>query len=62
MAYVISSISMKGGVGKTTSVVCLGRGLADRGKKVLLVDLDAQGSLSIVMGCDYPERQRFYRN
>ena len=59
MAYVISSISMKGGVGKTTSVVCLGMGLADREKKVLLVDLDAQGSLSIAMGCDYPERQSF---
>ena len=57
MAYVISSISMKGGVGKTTSVVCLGMGLADRKKKVLLVDLDAQGSLSIAMGCDYPERR-----
>lgn len=32
-------------------------GLADRKKKVLLVDLDAQGSLSIAMGCDYPERR-----
>ena len=49
MAYVISSISMKGGVGKTTSVLCLGTGLADRGKKVLMLDLDAQGSLSIAM-------------
>ena len=57
MAYVISSISMKGGVGKTTSVLCLGTGLADRGKRVLLVDLDAQGSLSIAMGCDYPEQK-----
>ncbi len=57
MAYVISSISMKGGVGKTTSVLCLGTGLSDRGKKVLLVDLDAQGSLSIAMGCDYPEQK-----
>ena len=56
MAYVISSISMKGGVGKTTSVLCLGTGLADRGKKVLMLDLDAQGSLSIAMGCDYPDQ------
>ncbi len=56
MAYVISSISMKGGVGKTTSVLCLGTGLADRGKKVLLLDLDAQGSLSIAMGCAYPDQ------
>ncbi len=56
MAYVISSISMKGGVGKTTSVLCLGTGLADRGKKVLLLDLDAQGNLSIAMGCAYPDQ------
>ena len=56
MAYVISSISMKGGVGKTTSVLCLGAGLADREKKVLMADLDAQGSLSIAMGCDYPDQ------
>ena len=56
MACVISSISMKGGVGKTTSLLCLGTGLADRGKKVLMLDLDAQGSLSIAMGCDYPDR------
>lgn len=57
MAYVISTISMKGGVGKTTSVLCLGTGLAGRGKKVLMADLDAQGSLSIAMGCDDPDRQ-----
>lgn len=56
MACVISSISMKGGVGKTTSLLCLGAGLADRGKKVLMLDLDAQGSLSIAMGCEYPDR------
>ena len=56
MVYVLSTISRKGGVGKTTSVLCLGAGLADRGKKVLLLDLDAQGSLSIAMGCDDPDR------
>lgn len=56
MAYVLSTISRKGGVAKTTSVLCLGTGLADRGKHVLLLDLDAQGSLSIAMGCDDPDR------
>lgn len=56
MAYVLSTISRKGGVAKTTSVLCLGAGLADRGKKVLLLDLDAQGSLSIAMGCDDPDQ------
>lgn len=35
--------------------LCLGAGLADRGRKVLLADLDAQRSLSISLGCDYPE-------
>lgn len=55
MACVISSISMKGGVGKTTSLLCLSTGLADRGKKVLMLDLDVQGSFSIAMGCDYPD-------
>lgn len=37
-------------------MLCLGAGLADRGKNVLLADLDAQGSLGISLGCDYPEK------
>ena len=36
----------KGGVGKTTICFCLGGALAEMGKKVLLVDMDQQGSLS----------------
>ena len=56
MAEVIAVVNQKGGVGKTTTVACLGMGLAARGKKVLLVDLDAQGSLGICLGYDYPEK------
>ena len=47
---VIALISQKGGVSKTTSAVNIGAGLSQRGKRVLLVDLDAQGSLTSIVG------------
>jgi len=47
---IISFVNQKGGVAKTTSCVNVGASLADQGKRVLLVDLDAQGSLSISAG------------
>ena len=56
MAQKLCVVNQKGGVSKSTVVLCLGTGLADRGKKVLLADLDAQGSLGISLGCDYPEK------
>jgi chromosome partitioning protein len=46
----IAVINQKGGVGKTTSVVNIGTGLASLGYKVLLIDLDAQGHLSDSLG------------
>ena len=46
MRQIISIVNHKGGVGKTTSVSSLGVALARMGKRVLLVDLDAQGNLT----------------
>ena len=43
---VISIINQKGGVGKTTTAVTLGHGLAISGKRVFLVDLDSQGNVA----------------
>lgn len=47
---IISLTNNKGGVGKTTSTLNLGVGLANKGRKVLLIDLDPQASLTISLG------------
>jgi len=49
-ARVISMVNQKGGVGKTTSTVSLGAALAGYNRKVLLVDFDPQGALSVALG------------
>ena len=54
-ATTIAVVNQKGGTGKTTTCENLGVGLAAEGKKVLLVDADPQGSLTISMGWQKPD-------
>ena len=59
MCKVIATSNQKGGVGKTVSCVNLGIGLAQTGKKVLLIDADPQGSLTISLGYQEPDELEF---
>ena len=54
-ATVLAVVNQKGGTGKTTTCENLGVGLAQEGKKVLLVDGDPQGSLTISLGYPRPD-------
>ena len=54
-AHVISLANQKGGTAQTTTCANLGIGLAQAGRKVLLVDADAQGSLTLSLGWEPDE-------
>ena len=58
MSKIIALVNQKGGVGKTTSAINIGAGLALKGKHVLLIDLDPQASLTMSLGQDARQSDR----
>jgi chromosome partitioning protein len=61
-AQIIAMCNQKGGVGKTTSTINLGAALVEFGRRVLLVDLDPQGALSVGLGVPAQQLERTVYN
>ena len=62
MSYVIAVSNEKGGVAKTTTTMSLGAALVEHGKRVLLIDLDTQGNLTLAAGLEPTEQEKTSRD
>jgi len=58
--HVVALANQKGGVGKTTTAINLGAALAERGKNVVVVDMDPQANATVGLGFDSSQRTTIY--